>query len=275
MYDFLKRNCYLFIGLACLITTSVHALQYGILAKNENRKEIDRFFVIGERCTGTNYLYSLIINNTELIEKPLGHKHFPPWYELEQSYYRGHPSYYTFENTENYLFLIIFRNPYDWARSFHLQPHHSDSPLANIPFSQFIRMEWIMNLDNSIYIEYFKNPFLDADPETGLLFHNIFALRSAKIKNMLEIYHRAPNVYYINYETLRDFPEQVINEIAELYHLQLKVPFSPVTTYKGMKQQKEYKPKEYIPISEEDLEYINSELDEGLENQIGYQLAKK
>jgi hypothetical protein len=115
------------------------------------------------------------------------------------------------------------------------------------------------------------NPLIDLNPENGLPFDNIFKLRTAKIKAMLKIKKRAPNVYYINYEILRDHTEEVLNEIAMLYHLQLNNPFSPVETYKG-NGKKDYKPKEYLDISEADLAYINSQLDEKLERQIGYQL---
>lgn len=248
---------------------SLFALDYGIFAKNDNIENISKFFVIGERCSGTNYLDCLILNNTSLKNSPLGHKHFPPWYNLGQENYQGDPRYYHFEGTENHLFIVIFRNPYDWLRSFHLKPWHSKKYLKNLRFSKFIRSTWEVEMDKFLIDEMPINPYLDLTAN-GTPFENVIALRIAKIENMLEIKNRASNVIYVNYETIRDYPEEFLNEISTLYSIQLKTPFSPIDKYKTTKN--EYKPKKYAPISTDDMEYINSHLNEKLENEIGYEI---
>ena len=45
------------------------------------------------------------------------------------------------KETDDILFLIIAKNPYDWLNSLHRLPHHA--PLhMNISFSEFIRKKW-------------------------------------------------------------------------------------------------------------------------------------
>ncbi len=259
------------ILLACICNSSaLFSLNYGIADTHKSIEKISNFFVIGERCSGTNYLTSLIKKNTQLVERAIGHKHFPPWYELGPEHFHGDPRYYNFTDTQNFLFLVIFRDPYDWARSIHRLPHHAQASLWHIPFSSFIRSKWLLDRSDSVITSQ-KNPLVDLNPKDGLPFKNVFALRSAKIETMLEIYNRAPNVYIINYETVRDYPEEVLKEIAYLYHLELKTPFTSIDTYKG-ENEKTYEPQAYKAISDIDLEYINSQLDQKLEDLIGYKI---
>ncbi len=250
-------------------SSSLFSLEYGIIAKNKHVEKIINFFVIGERCSGTNFLTSLISENTQLIKCRIGQKHFPPWYELGPEYYHGDARYYHFNNTEDFLFLVIFRDPYDWVRSFHIQPHHAHKSLLNLSFSSFIREPWLIDPSVTAVENY---PLLDLNPKDGLPFKNIFALRSRKIEDMLEIQNRAPNVYYINYEIVRDYPEQVLKEIAHLYNLQLKSSYTAIDSYKGAGKTN-FKPIAYKPISDLDLEYINSQLDKKLEERIGYKIS--
>lgn len=261
------------VSMILFLSGQVFALEYGIFANAENSAPIDKFFVIGERCSGTNFIHSLILQNFEIRHASIGQKHFPPWYELPQEYYTGNSKYYDFANTEDYLFVVIFRNAYDWVRSFHREPWEADKSLRHIPFSKFIRTPWEYSMNNVMKAQYRFNPFVDHNPIDGSLFENVFALRNAKIRTMLQIRDRAPNVYYINYEIARDHPQKVLREIEHLYNVVRKPEYEPVTTYKGkIDKNKTFAPKKYHAISQDDLSYINSQLDEELENLIGYKL---
>lgn len=276
MYWILQIKFYfasLLMMIAFVNANPLFSLEYGIFANHQCLKPITKVFVIGERCSGTNFLTSLICENSTLRNTPIGGKHFPPWYQLGPEYYSGNPQYYTFNDTDDYLFLVIFRNPYDWVRSFRAQPHHCHGSLKNLPLSQFIRREWNLNLgDKNVIGERSKNPLMDVNPENRLSFANVLALRTAKIRNMLEIKNLAPNVYYINYETARDHPQEVLAEITDLYYLDLKPIFKPIMNYRG--SNKPYTERIYDPIEQNDLDYINSQLDKELEKQIGYELTE-
>lgn len=268
-FCFLLSMFFLLIG--CFHST-LECLEYGLFSKKEGSKKITKLFVISERCSGSNYINSLILSNLQLTEEKIGQKHFPPWYDLPPIFYKGNSQYYTFEGTEEFLFVIIFRNAYDWVRSLCLQPFHADSSLVRIEFSEFIRKPWKLSQnDKTVIKQSLLNPLVDLNPENGLPFKNALELRNAKISNMLKIMNRAPNVYYLQYEMVRDYPKEVINEIKSLFDIDERPVFQTVDTYKG-KGQKSYKPKKYAPISSKDLQWINSFLDPELEEQIGYQL---
>ena len=74
---------------------------------------IERIIVKGERCSGTNYLSSLIQTNFKnvLLSNELGWKHSYLNIFNENLYKR-----------EELLVLIIFRNPYEWLNSLYQQP---------------------------------------------------------------------------------------------------------------------------------------------------------
>lgn len=246
----------------------------GFYSKHEGNTPIARLAIYSERCSGSNYIQSLILTNVAGIRlNESSHKHFPPWLELSPSHYYGPPAHYTFDGSDNMLVVVIFRNPYDWVRSLNLQPWHAAKNLQNLPFSQFIRTPWRLNLRQNLIARLRRqNPLLDLNPIDGTPFKNVLELRTAKIRNMLKIRERAKNVYCINYEIVRDHPQEVLNELKELFSLNLKPDYQPVVLYKGLVRAGKYQETIYDPISMEDLIHINAHLDEQLENEIGYSL---
>lgn len=214
----------------------------------------------------------LLKQNIQIENTPLGHKHFPPWFTLPQEEWYGNRSQYTFENTEDYLFILIIRNPYDWIRSLHKQPWCAAEHLRNLEFSEFIRSPWELNpLDPDIIRESIRNPLVNWDPETRSPFSNIMKLRTAKLKNMFLIYQKVHNFYVIKYETVRDNPQEVSKEISSLFKVDRNLEYHPVEWYKGDNRQGKYNKCEYAPISSEDLIFINHQLNEELKNQLGYE----
>jgi len=258
-----------------LLKDQVSCLEYGLHANAKNSVPITKVFIIGERCSGTNYTTDLVINNFYLNKIGIGHKHFPPWYELPMKCYLGDPRYYTFEDVDDCLFIVIFRDPYDWMRSFYAKPYHADCSLKRISFSEFIRAPWRFKQNDCVMQKEFAfNSFVDKDPVDGSEFENILKLRTAKIKTMLLIRDRAPNVYYINYEIVRDYPQEVLAEISTLFNVIPTSSYKPIVYQcKGGKiKAKTYEEKTYAPISNEDLIYINSQLDPEVEGKINYTL---
>ncbi len=260
----------LYILLMLFPILSLSALQYGIDAKCEMTESINDLQIYGERCSGTNYLHNLLWNNIDeslKTEDPsqwykYGWKHFPLWLHVP---FEKNPPYssftsYTFENSDRHLFIVIFRDPYDWVRSIYLQPHHTYQRMNGIPFSEFITVPWA---------GYFA---IDHNPITRDYFDNVLVLRHARIVNMLLIKERVKNIYYIRYETLRDYPEEVLKEISEIFGIPMAPDFQPVITYKGHENAKIFTKSKYFDITQNDLEFINSQLDESLENALGFRI---
>lgn len=269
--------------LICLLFAQLcHGQQLAIEAKANGRVPIQRLQIFSERCSGSFFFWALVHTNILTLDgrtlagTDYGHKHFPKWLELPSSIYKGNPQRYTFAGSEDTLFLILFRDPYDWLRSLNRNPWHAVSSLDKLPFSKFIRQEWRINpKDSFLGRDVEENPYLDLNPLTGKPFKNVMELRSAKIRTMLEIARLVDNVYVINYETVCNHQEEVLREISECYGLKKKEPFLPVIAYKGMEEAKKYKPVKYVPISQKDLKYINRHLDHELEELIGYKILNQ
>lgn len=220
--------------------------------------------LFGERSSGTNYLEHLLRDNlisTE-INWDYGWKHF---------FYRG-----AVEQASHCLFIVIYRDPFDWLSSLHRRPHHAADELKHKSFSEFIRKEWrcVWNKHSHTDIAdplYNTEMMFERDPESGKRFANVMRLRSAKIKNWDSLKNKVEHTYYINYASLLENPQQHIDCIAERFNIRQQPMFTNVTSYKG-KNEKTFKPKRYPLISTYDIDYIARELDADLERRAGYDL---
>lgn len=272
----MKCTTFLLLCIFSILTYRTSAETHALHAKKQGSGPITHFVIFSERCSGSNYLHDLILFNLEMKEANFCHKHFPPWHELSQESYYGDPRHYTFDETDDTLFIVLFRNPYDWARSLHKNPWHAADHLRKIPFSDFIRTPWELlppERDWLVRNCLEANPLLDKNPYDGSPFSNIFELRSAKIRTMLQILYKAKNSYCLNYETVRDNPEGIIQEIENIFTIKAKERFEPVIKYVGgIRGNGLYLAKPYPQLSSDDLFYINTQLDVALERSIGYSL---
>lgn len=256
-----------------IVTTSgLQSLEYGLSAERKNDVPLTKFAVFAERCSGSNYVESLIQLNFDLIEDAYCHKHFPPWFTVPERA-QIHKQYHLFEKSVDTLNIIVFRDPYDWIRSLHGMPWHAQKSLFNMPFNKFIRSPWKLNPNAPVIKEQRKfNSMLDINPKTGRIFEDIFELRITKLRTMLKIKNHVANSYYVNYEVVRDHPQEVLHEIAEFFNVKAHSIFQPVIFYKGKEEKGVYEKKDYRPISLKDHAYINKKLNEKLEAKIGYSL---
>lgn len=244
--------------LALGLSSYLPALEYGLFAKHEGGLP-SRIAILAERCSGSNFVENLILSNFENLKPDRSiHKHFPPWMWKDRK-------------RDAILYIVIFRNPYDWLRSLHRIPHHAARSLCKIPFEQFIRSQWSLNAQDPVIMK-LGDPTADRQPFTGLPFKNVIELRTEKIKTMLQIRNRVENIYYINYETVRAFPRKVLKEIQQIYSLKPTAVYHPVVHYKAVPGAHLYSPRTYAPISKEDLFHINTNLNKRLERKIGYKL---
>lgn len=270
-----------FLIALCVLICQAHAttLPYGLDYKANANPAITAFKIFGERNSGTNFLEELVkanlLNNQKplVLERNFGHKHYPCWYNQPQEFFHGPAKLYTLKG-DNVLFLVIYRNPYDWLRSMRKKPFDANPNLRELPLSNFIRTVWSLNPENPIVKrEEEKNPWVDRNPEDGSFFENLMQLRTAKIQTMQKIKDHAENVYYINYETLRDYPRQVLSEIATLFNLKQSKVYHPIIYQKGEKSLGIYKKKTYEQIDQKDLDFINEQLDWTVENSVNYTIV--
>src|ERR1700677_1882589 len=115
---------------------------------------IEKFTVYGERCSGTNFIEVLLLDNFKIdITWKYGWKHFFGFSDLK--------------NSDDTLFICIIRNPYDWSKSLYYNKFHI--PYANsINFNNFINNEWY-----SIYEENDNEILEDRNTHTKKRYNNI------------------------------------------------------------------------------------------------------
>jgi len=245
--------------------------------------EIKRYFILGERCSGTNYVFSLVQKNFPSLSptSDYGHKHFLLWFgapENEEMMQKLHYSskHYDLSESEDCLFIFVVRDPYKWLRSFYSTPHHVHPDLLRNSFLHFISHTWKFSETRLPNHEAFglidgQNPF------THRPFKNVCELRSYKIRNSLLLGSRVNHFVIAPYEKVRNDPQGFIKYIASNYHLNPSKEFAPIDSYKGLEEE-QYKAKKYSSIKRSSLTYINQNLDWELENSLGYskrQVEKK
>jgi hypothetical protein len=221
--------------------------------------------VLGERASATNFLEQLLKANFPNTphSTTAGWKHSFPAIPGEEN--------------ESCLFIVIFRNPYDWLRSYYLQPHHVHPDLKNLTFSDFIRSEWHCIYDESAFIKkedprYGMEIMEERNPLTGQRFRNILELRSAKLRAWTEMGSGVRKVEFIRYEELLESPQKFLSYLQEKYKFPSMPEFQNVSTYKGITNIP-FTPKTYFEISVEDMNFINQTLDSEIEKRVGYNLT--
>ena len=254
-----------------------HALQYAefahaIIVRILMIKYIQIF---GERCSGTNFVASLVNKNFRdvRITKEFGGKH---WF-IKDHYPRCRPNQSTDvqcvrsieDDNSDTLFLCIFRNPFDWVRSLHSRPYHAYNHV-NLPLSQFMRKPWLSYEKSRVNRKW---PIRDDNYWFIDEAMNILKLRSLKNEHWLGLQNVVDNFCMINYDALVNNNQELAN-ITSQFQIELEQPEiigEPI--YIGRPGDKPYAPPKYPAFSEGDLEFLQEELDWHLENQIGFHFS--
>jgi len=158
---------------------------------------IKKVTIYGERCSGTNYLEQLLVNNFDVtVTWEYGLKHFFGFNDLT--------------NSDDTLFIGIVRNPYDWINSLYREQHHLPKHFkGNI--DNFLNSEFYsLNYSNQEIME-------DRNIYTKERYKNIFEMRHTKMKFLIEDMPKlVKNYILITYEKLMDEFNPTINEIRNM-----------------------------------------------------------
>jgi hypothetical protein len=217
------------------------------------------FTIYGERCSGTNFLESAIINNFKIeVTWNYGWKHFFGNYDFSNRN----------KEIDETLFIGIIRDPISWLDSLYKEPHHI--PYHNrLSLNTFLLNEHYSTIDNYSSIE----EYADRHIITKERYKNIFELR--KVKNNYLIYFMptyVKNYIFIRYEDLKNNYEFILSHIQEKFNLiryDENIPFLKIIKYKGSPEQADYKEKN-ISFSKEIINKIKENLDIEQENILGY-----
>lgn len=172
------------------------------------------------------------------------------------------------DDSDDTLFLVILRNPFDWLCSMAVNPYHAPKHVG-LPFSTFIRKRWVsyeQTRVNSIWPLSDDGAYFIEEAE------NIMVLRSMKIQHWLNLRKRVKNIAFINYEALYKGMSTLENIANEFNILQVNNPFVNQERYikGGRLRQELFVPKEQTSIDKQDLEFIQANIDWDVEKYFNY-----
>ena len=168
---------------------------------------IKKVTIYGERCSGTNYLENLIIDNFDTdITWEYGWKHFFGFQDEK------------LKNSDDTLFICIVRDIYSWMNSFLRDLHHLPLKYENISLedkkTKFLNDEFMSFLDANNNRDISNEIMEDRNIYTKNRYQNIFELRHTKIKFMKEdLPKKVKNYIFIRYEDLINNFEITMNKI--------------------------------------------------------------
>ena len=220
---------------------------------------ITKYTILGERCSGTNYLKNMIESNFYLKSTPFykPHKHFYAFHEYTHS--------------PDTLHILIYRDAYEWINSLRKNPwcipdelKKSDNAFLNNEFYSVETNNGEFGVANGSEILIDRNPF------TKARYHNIFMMRQVKIKFALDVISRkVKNFIAIKYEDLRDNHVKVLNQICDKFNLKTKPRFPhKILFYKNKTYLKFKKDTKYVIPKSAIIKHLN--YDRRFEESLGY-----
>lgn len=150
--------------------------------------------IYGERCSGTNYLEELLLNNFDIeLTWDYGWKHFFGFENLS--------------NTDDVLFIGIVRNLYDWINSFYREKHHLPVHLTQNINTYLTHPFYSIDQNNNVMLK-------DTNLETNEIYKNIFELRCVKNRFLIEkMPTLVKNFCLITYDDLTNHFNDTMNKL--------------------------------------------------------------
>ncbi len=219
--------------------------------------KITKFTILGERCSGTNFLEKAISNNFNLkITWEYGWKHF-----------FGFNSY---ENSHDTLFIGIVRDPYTWMNSLYRNPYHLNKNMRK-HINNFLNGQFWSYYDNKSHGKNFGKEIMeDRNIYTNERYKNIFECRKVKLNFLInDMPQKVEHYILIKYEDLRDNYENTLIKIKNKFNLEFTSnSIMKITNYKGTTKRK-FKINNNNPISKDKI-YNHEDFNENIEKKLGY-----
>ena len=231
---------------------------------------IKKFAILGERCSGTNFLEETILKNFVIsYTGEYGSKHFFCY------------NNYNKNTTNETLFIGIIRNPIYWLNSFSKELHHvpeiNRKSLNNFLFNEFYSEKYEPNPNESQHLFNVLNNgnsninFKDLNYLTGKKYKNVFELRNVKNNFLINVMPiKVKNYILINYEDLLFNFEHTMKIIKSKFNLTQKLPvFEKEKKYKKCETYNFVKQRE-ITFTPQTVNLIWNHLNVKQENKLGY-----
>ena len=235
---------------------------------------IKKIIIYGERCSGTNFLENVILENFNItISWEHGSKHFFCFNNYNKRDY------------DDTLYIGIIRNPIYWINSFSKELHHipevNRNSLQDFLFNDFYSVNTELIVPSKLPSILFNNKpqiinkntiiLEDLNYLTNKKYKNIFELRKLKNDYLMNIMPgKVKNYILLNYENLLNDYNETLDLIKNKFNLQPKYPI-----YKKIKQYKKsptyiFVKQRQITLSPNEINTIWKNLDINQENILGY-----
>ncbi len=219
---------------------------------------MNRYTILGERRSGTNFLEQLISDNFELkLDWLGGWKHF-----------FGYSGYNDkLKNNQDAIYFCIVRNPIDFLISFYnsklLQPIERTQNIESFLLKEF----YSVYLHKGKYVDILDDRNFRND---SLRFKNIFEMRSIKCKYLLDDVPELVNKYYfIRYEDLKHNTDFVLNDIRNKFEFVKKNQQYIINkSYVGVKLNNDIT--ENYQVEDKIKQIIYNNIDLSTEHRMGY-----
>ncbi len=237
-------------------------LKYEKSIRKVKMSTITEYCILGERCSGTNYLEKLIETNFGLkeITHKYGWKHFF--------------GFNNYKDSDNVLFIGIVRDPFQWLGSLNKKKHHL-APHLRQNMNILLRSEFFSIYDEKGHgVKYGREIIEDRNIYTGKRYKNIIELRNTKNKFLLDdMEKKVKNYILLRYEDLSSKTFEQLENIKNKFNLNLKnselINIVKHTKKKGTQWSKSrdiYKPLEH------NFNFVIQNIDLELEHRLGYLL---
>ena len=217
-----------------------------------------KYTILGERCSGTNWLQRLIDDN----------------FNCELTWLNGWKHFFAYDgydervlSNKDVIFLCIVRNPIDYLMSFYNNPHHQSK-------------DRIQNIESFLLNEFYSvwndtDEILQDRKFDGNRYKNIFELRSLKCKYVLDTMPTLTSMYhFIRYEDLKKNSVGILDDIKNKFGLinKNKEYYIEKGYVHQNKVHSNLKCKENYLINDITKRIINENLDFEIEQKMGYLL---
>jgi hypothetical protein len=217
---------------------------------------IKNFTIYGERDSGTNLLEAILTGKSYFHQKNVPAFDIPVVWNYGWKHWFGHYSKLVEESNDT-LFIGIIRNPYDWIMALNKHKHHI--PPVNHALINFITKEWYSIDHAKRSPTYGKENHGDRDWDTGKRHKDIFAMRSKKMRYLINTMpNLTDNYVLIKYEDLCIDTAQILSRISHKFKIKFR---------NGYLQPK---PKSPYSVPAQIKKIIDANMDWEIENQAGY-----
>ncbi|WP_295534556.1 hypothetical protein [uncultured Thioclava sp.] len=230
------------------------------------------FKIYGERCSGTNFVETLITSNFPKFRR--GRR-----YNWEKHNFVNPP--YALDGT---LAVVVVRDVFDWLKSLHRSPHQVGYWYRDVDFSGFLRHEWSGVINGALLPNQqnlpvrFQELMYERHPVTGAPIENVVELRNLKLASQLKVRNLYRNWMFVRFEEARANPEAIVDQIAKHFRRRKARMFRPVDkdvsnfSLPGDVEGKG-RLRGYAELMPEDRQFVLDRLNMENERLIGYRYA--